>query len=401
MTEGLQLSPPQTGLVARGKRESYNIEKALSTFRGSRVKTVRQKRKFLGFTSPVPSTDGGKRKRGDAAAQAPKKQVKPQAPVVKKVKGVLTSWEYSKLSPLEKLEEAHTRMLSSGAGERPRNNRGKPGGLVEFPADERREFILVGDIHTNRRNLRAILKDSGNLRKLEENKAVIVFLGDIVHDERTGHLLEMDSSIEIMDIMLHLIYRFPGNVVYLLGNHDTFDPQLSKSSIQQGKVYREALVQSRGERYTEEMEEFFASLPLFVKHPHFLAVHGGPVRGGIGRSELINIDAYPESRHQLIWNRINETRSTPSRKEYANEDLEELRKALRCPGNIPVIVGHNPMWKWGGDDSIWINPLQTHDHVILYSGAETICPFLSVCGSFEYSVCHANLQLKKKRFVLD
>jgi predicted phosphodiesterase len=313
----------------------------------------------------------------------------------------MSSIRYARLSPIEKLERAISRLLAFDPLIRPKNSAGGPGGLVQFPADESRELIIVGDIHANKKNLRAILQDSGNLYKLEENRAVIVFLGDIVHDERTGRLAEMDSSIEIMDIMVHLIDRYPHNVIYLLGNHDTFDPLLSKSSILQGLVHREALIERRGRRYTDLMEKFFSLLPLLVLHGRFIAVHAGPVRGGIGRSELINIHAYPESRHQLVWNRINETRSTPSQKEYGPSDLDDLRSALKAPKSTPVFVGHNPMFHWGGNDTVWVNPLQTHDHVILYSGAEHICPYISVGKSGKYDIRYANLKIRKKRFVLD
>lgn len=284
---------------------------------------------------------------------------------------------------------------------RPRNASGEPGGLVSFAAGDRREFLVVGDLHANRRNLKAVLRDRGNFRRLAEGRAVLVLLGDIVHDERTGHLMEMDSSIRILDIVIHLVNRFRENVVYLAGNHDTFDAQLSKSGIRQGEVLMQALAERRGARYVELLDRFFRSLPVLVRHPHFLAMHAGPVRGGIGKSELVNIDRYPQCRHQLIWNRINETRSTPSQKEYAPQDLESLRSALGSHPLTPVIVGHNPMWHWGGEDSIWVDPMQIPGYVILYSGAERVCPYLLFAGSRNYQVRYADLRLPKKKFVLD
>ncbi len=308
---------------------------------------------------------------------------------------------YRVLTPIEKIKMAINNIIDFDHSLRPLNVDGYPGGLVEFPKTEKREFIVVGDLHANKKNLKAILQDSKNLYKLRDNKTVMVFLGDIVHDERTGHLDEMESSIEILDIVIHLINKFPQNIVYLLGNHDTLDPRLSKSGIQQGLLFHRALIEHRGEKYAELVNKLFRLLPVFVKHPYFLAVHAGPVRGGIGRMELIDIEHYPESKHQLIWNRINETHSTPSMKEYSPEDLDALRKALHCPLNIPIFVGHNPMWKWGGNDSVWVNPLRTHDYVILYSGAEKICPYISVQDSFNYKIKYANLKLKKRRFVLD
>ncbi len=308
---------------------------------------------------------------------------------------------YRTLTPEQMLEAAIENVLSFDSKLRPPNSKEKPGGLIEFPGDESREMIIVGDLHANKRNLKAILQDAGNLYKLERNEAVLVFLGDIAHDERTGHLKEMQSSIQIMDILIHLINKYPDNIIYLLGNHDTLSPQLSKSGILQGELFHRALIEQRGERYADLIQRFFNALPLCVIHQYFCAVHAGPVRGGIGRRELTNINHYPDCRHQLIWNRINEVYSTPSMKEYGLQDLEDLRTALRLPQHIPIIVGHNPMWKWGGDDSIWINILRTHDHVILYSGAQKICPYISVRNSFQYEVKYANLKLKERKFVLD
>jgi predicted phosphodiesterase len=313
----------------------------------------------------------------------------------------LNSIQYSKLKPIEKLKLAIDLVRKMDQKIRPKASDGKLGGLVEFPDTEEREFIVIGDMHAAKRNLRQILLDSGNLGKLRDNKLVIVFLGDLVHDDRTGHMTEMDTSIEILDIVFHLIERYPGNIVYILGNHDTFSENLSKLGIQQGVEFRRAIVARHGEKYADVLQEFFDSLPLFVKHKNFLATHAGPPRGGITREELININHFTNLKWQLIWNRLNETRSTPSMKEYGNEDIVEMRRLLGCPEDIPVVVGHNPMWKWGGDDSIWINPAGTKNHVIVYSNLPKKCPYLSFNDSMKYEVKYADLKLAVRRFVLD
>jgi hypothetical protein len=284
---------------------------------------------------------------------------------------------------------------------RPPASDGTPGGLIEFPRTEKREFIIIGDLHGQVRNLRAILKDSDNMEKLRANKAVLLFLGDAVHNDRSGFAFEMDSSIEIMDIIIGLINELPRNVVYLLGNHDSFAPELSKMGIQQGLLYRDTLLKARGKEYVALMQEFFDCLPLFVMHRSFLAVHAGPVRGGVTRTELVNVRHFENYMWQLTWNRVNETRSTPSMKEYGPEDLDETRRLLGCPREIPIFVGHNPMWNWGEQDSIWIDALGCHDHVILYATLETKCPYVSVRGSFAYTVKYADLELKSRKFVLD
>jgi predicted phosphodiesterase len=302
---------------------------------------------------------------------------------------------------MKALRQAISNILAFDSALRPGASDGSPGGLIEFPRSEKREFIIVGDLHGNHKNLRAILKDSGNSEKLGKNKAVLIILGDALHNDKTGFAYEMDSSLETMDLIISLINTYPGNVIYILGNHDSLGPELSKHGIQQGLLYRDALLGARGPQYVSLMQEFFDALPLFVLHRYFLATHAGPVRGGITRTELINVRHFENYLWQLTWNRLNETRSTPSMKEYGPEDLDEMRRLLGCPSNIPVFVGHNPMWIWGDEDSIWIDALGTHNHVILYDTLETKCPYISVRGSFDYQVKYADLELKQRRYVMD
>jgi predicted phosphodiesterase len=306
-----------------------------------------------------------------------------------------------KADHLKRLREAVRNVLSFDSALRPPSSDGVPGGLIEFPAREKREFVIIGDLHGNHRNLRAILDHGRNLDKVKQDKAVLLFLGDAVHNDRSGFAYEMESSIETMDIIIGLINDYPQNVVYLLGNHDSFQPELSKMGIQQGLLYRDALLSARGSQYLSAMQDFFDALPLFVIHRHFLAVHAGPVRGGVTRMELVNIRHFTNLVWQLTWNRLNETRSTPSMKEYGPEDLDAMRKLLGCPAEIPIFVGHNPMWKWGEEDSIWIDALGTQHHVILYDTLETKCPYISVKGSVTYTVKYADLAIAPRRFVLD
>ena len=121
-------------------------------------------------------------------------------------------YTYGELTHHQKVQLAIRNVLAIDPSIRPLNTNKKPGGLLEFPEDDNREVIIVGDLHANKQNLKAILMDSQNLYKLKQNKAIMIFLGDSVHDERVGHLQEMDTSIEIMDIIIHLINDYPDNV---------------------------------------------------------------------------------------------------------------------------------------------------------------------------------------------
>ena len=306
---------------------------------------------------------------------------------------------YSDLSYCERLDLAIDNILAMDPFYRPLDSNNQPGGLIEFPEDDPREFLFAGDLHGNKKNLKAILMDEQNLYKIKRNEAVLIILGDAVHVDQVGRLAEMESSIAIMDIVIHLINEYPDNVIYILGNHDTFSPRLSKNGIQQGLLYHKEMMKQRGKKYVELMKEFHEALPIFIKHPDFLAVHAGPVRGGINRESLINIRQHKDLLWQLLWNRLNETRSYPSKKEYGPYDLERMRMMLNVDQSVPVIVGHNPLWKIKSDDSVWIDVLNTKAHVILYSNMPELGTYVSIKNG-EVKVKHANLKLPKKRFLL-
>jgi len=311
-------------------------------------------------------------------------------------------YSYGELNQFQRLQLAIRNTLSVDLSIRPLNNNNKPGGLLEFSEDDEREVIIVGDLHANKQNLKAILMDEQNLYKLKSNEAIMVFLGDAVHDERVGHLQDMETSIEIMDIIIHLINDYPENVFYLLGNHDTFSALLGKSGIKQGLAYYNAVLEARGKEYVSLMQTLYNSLPVFIIHKHFLAVHAGPVRGGVYRDELINIRSATTSQllRQLTWNRLNETRSSPSKKEYSPENLFQQRENLGCPPDLPFIVGHNPMWKWGTDDSVWVDILDSTNHVILYSNLQDKATYLHFKNRPKYEIKHANLKKKKQKYLL-
>ena len=111
-------------------------------------------------------------------------------------------------SARERLEFAIEVLNTRDPSIRPLTPNKKPGGLYQFAEDDTREVILIGDLHANKKNLKAILQDEKNLKKLHNNEIVILFLGDAFHDERVGHLSEMDSSVEMLDILLRLFNQF-------------------------------------------------------------------------------------------------------------------------------------------------------------------------------------------------
>jgi hypothetical protein len=259
---------------------------------------------------------------------------------------------------------------------RSKNRHKEPGGLVEIPASFK--TIVVGDLHSKYENLQKIIGHNGNRKRLSGQRHVLVILGDAVHNDQMGHLKEMESSLLTLEYIFELILKYQQRIIYLRGNHDTFDERLVKSGIAQGLEFKNHVLEKRGAAYVKEVELFFDSLPLCVISDNYVITHAGPVRGGISRQELINISDYPDMYYQLTWNRINEFRGTPSNREYCADDIRTMLRKLDMPEDSLFIVGHNPLWNTGDTSGIWRNVLGIANHHILYSGAKTRAPYFVV-----------------------
>jgi hypothetical protein len=256
------------------------------------------------------------------------------------------------------------------------NSDGEPGGLIMLPSNIRP--IIIGDLHANLANLIMIIDHEKNREDFEEERAALIFVGDAVHDDRTGHMKEMANSVEILEYILRLIVEHPRTVYYVRGNHDTFDDRLRKSGIAQGTEFRNALQAAEGPEYVAAVQRFFDALPMFIIADSFVITHAGPPRGGLVREELIDIKRYPEKYHQLMWNRVNEFHGTPSPKEYGEKDLRLVLTQLGLPEDMPFIVGHNPLWSDGNKTGVWLNVIGMRNHHIIYSGSGSKAPYFTL-----------------------
>ncbi|MEI6873506.1 MAG: metallophosphoesterase [Spirochaetota bacterium] len=273
------------------------------------------------------------------------------------------------------LVERATEVCGAWPG-RLKDSTGKPGGLILFPKNLRP--IIIGDLHANLDNLIAIIDHEKNREDFEEERAILVFVGDSVHDDRTGHMKEMTNSVEILEYILRLIAEHPRTVYYLRGNHDTFDERLRKSGIAQGLEFRKALLAAQGPEYVAAVQRFFEDLPMFIIADGFVITHAGPPRGGLVREELIDIKSYPEKYHQLMWNRVNEFHGNPSPKEYGEKDIRLVLTQLELPEYTTFIVGHNPLWSDGNKTGVWLNVIGMKNHHIIYSGSGSRAPYFTL-----------------------
>ncbi|MFW6211616.1 MAG: metallophosphoesterase [Spirochaetota bacterium] len=257
-----------------------------------------------------------------------------------------------------------------------KNSYKRPGGLIDL-ASQDPELVMVGDLHGAHENLKQILKHESVEERVARGEVILVILGDGPHNDQTGQMKEMESSILVMDEVVRLLLAYGDSVIYIRGNHDTFEPRLAKSGIQQGLELRNYCLATRGPQYTEALEAFFEALPFVVLGKDFIITHAGPIRNGCLKQELIDIEDNEDLRRQLMWNRIHELRGgTPSMKEYDADDIARMKQKLGLPEDAYFIVGHNPMWRTGNMTGIWRNVLGIKNHFILYANLATKGPYL-------------------------
>lgn len=258
-----------------------------------------------------------------------------------------------------------------------KNKYGDPGGLIDLSKDKR-EVIVIGDLHGSIENLKAIVAHEDNAEKLKKSSLVLIVIGDGMHNDQVGQMLEMGSSLMVLEEVFSLFLKYKDNIIYIRGNHDTFDSRLAKSAIKQGLEFKNYLLEKRGEVYVKTVNDFFETLPVYIIGNGFVITHAGPVRFGATREEIIDIVDNPDYYHQLIWNRLHEFRGTPSMKEYGESDIRKMNKRMKLPEMTPFIVGHNPMWGTGDRSGIWRDIIGIKNHYIIYSNIGTKGPYLLI-----------------------
>ncbi|MCP4048054.1 MAG: hypothetical protein GY732_18935 [Gammaproteobacteria bacterium] len=242
---------------------------------------------------------------------------------------------------------------------RPQDSFGNTGGVVELPA--RLTPIVVGDLHAQVDNLLRILCENSFLTALENDEAALILLGDVVHPEAENELDFMDSSALIMDLIFKLKLRFPEQVFFVLGNHDSFSPDVMKAGVPQSLIWERKLTELRGEIYREEMGLFYRNAPLVVMAEDFVACHAGPPRSRLTKDILINVRQYPGLLHELTWNRV---KAKGHALGYTRRDVKQFRKSLSLELTTPFIVAHFPQSK---DETLWLDVGGIPHHHVLYS----------------------------------
>jgi len=242
---------------------------------------------------------------------------------------------------------------------REKDDEGRPGGILQFPDDA--TVILLGDTHAQIDNVLRLLSEGGTLAALERGEAFLAFLGDMVHSEEDGEEEEMEPTLLMLDFFCMLKMRFPKNVFYIRGNHETFSYKMSKSGVPQGLLLRKHLEKRRGAEYAQEIEKLFDGLAFIVQGNGFAACHGAPVRSHVDRSALVNIRRFPGLQHEVLWNRLRQPNRPAG---YFKGSVRRFRETLGLPKRAPIIVGHTPL---SITDTVWWDAGGIKGHHVIYS----------------------------------
>ncbi len=254
--------------------------------------------------------------------------------------------------------------LQAQQPERPRASNGTPGALIVLPRDTR--LVVLGDLHGRPDNLLTALTRDGLALELERGEATLVIVGDAAHPESPtlDGLSDMRGSMLLMDLLFQVLIRWPRQVFFLRGNHDSFSHDVRKGGIAQGVLWSQHLIATRGQAYRDAMARYYAGCPLLATAEQLVAVHAAPPRARITREKLIDAHLIPALRHELTWSR----RRVPGLPGgYLNQDVKRLRKTLDISPGAAVVVGH-----FAGDPvgSVWRDVEGMVDHHVVYSSRE-------------------------------
>lgn len=238
------------------------------------------------------------------------------------------------------------------------NPTGHPSGLLALP--NRVRPVFVGDLHARLDNLLVVLTQNGFLEALVDGSGLLILLGDAVQPDEPGQLEQMDSSMLMMDLIFRLKLRFPAQVFYLRGNHDSFSEEINKHGVLQGVLWERALREQRGAEYQVAMQRFYDHLPYVAVSSTYIACHAGPPTSKFTREMLIDIHAHPKLAHQLTHVRLRRPHSPSG---YGPSDLARLRKRLGVKLDTPIIVGHTPR---SDQETCWMDVGGVEQHHVLF-----------------------------------
>jgi len=140
----------------------------------------------------------------------------------------------------------------------------RQGNIINLPQEG--SLVISGDIHGHRRNFEKIIKFS----QLENNPDKHLILQEIIHGGSQDEQGNCTSYKVLFDAVKYKL-KFPNQVHFIMGNHDTAfitDSEVIKDGKEMNRSMRKALEREFQEDYTSielAMSQFLLSQPLAAK----------------------------------------------------------------------------------------------------------------------------------------
>ena len=219
---------------------------------------------------------------------------------------------------------------------RPRNVRNQPGSLLTL--NNAKRLLVIGDLHGRYDNLQLALGDKDNWRALKNGSAHLIFLGDAIHPRAVDGDQDAANadSFRTMFLIMSLRAENPGNVHYLLGNHENSHVGgfgAGKGGIDVQKSFAAFIQHDVSPIVLDVYEKFLRTSPIAakvkVRNGHILLVHASPSSLVLNEQGLINLTfkgRRGKALTDMVWSR--------------NFNPNPLRTILRNVGASLAICGH-------------------------------------------------------------
>ncbi len=271
---------------------------------------------------------------------------------------------------------AITAMEESADDVRPRDGRGRPGGLVRL--EPRVPCVVVPDVHARADLVLAVLAmhvpeaaDRGSDRSpgsesvidaLDAGRVQLVFVGDYVHaegrarrrwfaafDEYQGGFdrhdamdREMAESLNTLEIVARLKAAFPQTVHALKGNHENIANEERDGNMPFGKfVYEGAMVAEYMDLFYQgaafdAVYRFEKTLPLIAVGGFYIVGHAEPERF-YAVDEVVGYRDRPEVVRGLTW-----TANDEAEPDSVTRMLDAYLPRVACEQRV-YLGGHRPV----------------------------------------------------------
>jgi hypothetical protein len=218
---------------------------------------------------------------------------------------------------------------------------GRRGRVVDL--QEAAEVLVAGDLHGNLDNFRRLLQ----IADLARNPARHFVLQEAIHGPHR-YPAGGDRSHQLLDLIAALKCQFPGQVHFLIGNHElsqVTDRRIAKDDVELNDLFMQGVRSAYGDRADEvyaAYRDLIAAAPLALRTANrvFLS-HSLPPASLLSafdpavleRDESTDADCVPGGAvHALVWGR-------DTRHETASAFLQKMDADLLITGHIPCERG--------------------------------------------------------------